>query len=128
MQRITWRDNEFKNVLIPTYTEENINIIESELFRANMFYLVEDPLLVVGDKARGKDLMSLYFFDAIDAQSKREPWKDIKNNFIFEGFFNKYHTPQYDLQRIQKTVVMPIVMATTIFSLILSIIVFTVEY
>lgn len=127
VQRLTWRDNEFKNVLIPNYTEDNINSIESELFRVNMFYLVDDPLLVVGDKARGKDLMGLYFFDAIDAQSKREPWKDIKDNYIFEGFVNKYQTPQYDLQRIHNTVVMPIVMATTIFSLILSVIVFTAE-
>ena len=127
VQRVTWRDNEFKNVLIPTYTGTNINTAESELFRVNMFYLVEDPLLVIGDKARGKDLMGLYFFDAIDAQLKREPWNDIRDNFIFEGFVKKYQTPQHDLRRIHNAAVMPILMAVTIFSLILSVIVFTAQ-
>lgn len=127
VQRLAWRDNGYKNVLIPEYSGDNIRTIESKLFSVNMFYLVEDPLFVTGDKTRGKDLMALYFNDAVDAQVKQQPWGLPKDNWIYEGFVREFDTAHYDLRRVNNTVVVPVVLATTIFSLILSILVFIGE-
>ncbi|MGB9090687.1 MAG: hypothetical protein WCC29_14040 [Pseudomonas farsensis] len=126
VQRMIWRDNEFKNTLIPTYAGSNINTTESELFRVNMFYLIDDPLTVVGDKARNKQLMNLYYFDAVDAQRQREPWR-VSDNFTFDDFTKNFQTPQHDVQRVYNTAVIPIVMASTILSLILSILIFAAQ-
>jgi hypothetical protein len=124
VQRMTWRDNNYKNLLIPAYTGDNIRTTESELFRVNMFYLVDDPILVIGERARGKDLMNIYFSDAVDAQAKLESDSKFRSRWTYKQFSAEYQTAHYDLRRISNTAVLPVVLATTMISLILSVMIF----
>lgn len=124
VQRMTWRDNNYKNLLIPAYTGENIRTKESQLFRVNMFYLVDDPLLVIGERARGKDLMSIYFADAVDAQAKWESDSKFRSRWHNKQFVDEYQTAHYDLRRISNSAVLPVFLATTMISLILSVMIF----
>lgn len=124
VQRITARDNNYKNTLIPAYAGDNANSIESMLFIVNMFYLVDDPIVVVGDRVRGQDLMKIYFADAVDNQAKYEDDIGFRNRWKFKEFFDEYQTPHYDLRRISNTVVLPVVLASTMIGLILSTMIF----
>lgn len=124
VQRITSLGNNYKNALVPSYAGDNARSVESELFIVNMFYLVDDPVLVIGNQVRGQDLMKVYFADAVDRQARNEPWVASKYQWKFSEFFKEYQTPHYDLRRISNAVVQPIVLAITMLGLLLSAMIF----
>lgn len=127
VQRFTYRDMTLKNALIPGYTGDSVNKIEPELFRVNVFYLMNDPLSVLPRSIARKDLLGAYFDEylAYERQANKEQY--IKINYSRSEFLRLYDTQDYDLKRINNAAVIPAVLAASIFSLIISAFVFVGE-
>lgn len=127
VQRMTYRDMTQKNTLIPGYTGDSVHDIEAELFRVNIFYLMNDPVTVLPRTIARKDLLGAYFDDFLAFERQANKHQYIKINFSRANFLRTYDTQDYDLKRINNTAVIPAVMAASIFSLIISAFVFVGE-
>jgi len=127
VQRLTYRDMRHKNALIPGYTGDSINSLESELFRVNVFYLMSDPLSVLPRRIDRKDLLGAYFDEYLAYERQVRIDNYVKINFSRPDFFRIYDTPDNDLKRINNAAVIPAVLAASIFSLMISAFVFVGE-
>lgn len=127
VQRLTSIDNNYKNTLIPGYSGKDIHSLEATLFRVNLFYLLADPRLIIGTSALPRNWLRAYFDEFVDYEKKRNEHRYIKASFSPDVFTKLYATPSHDLQRIHYAAVVPVVLATSIFSLMVSVIILVGE-
>lgn len=127
VQRLTWRDHNYRNNLIPEYRDENLMSVEANLFRVNMFYLVQDPKKLIGPKAENRDLLTAYFSDFKEFIEIRTSGHSIETTRSSTGLEKEYRSADYDLKRIHNAAVLPLVLAMASVSFILSCMIFVAE-
>lgn len=127
VQRLTWRDHNYRNNLIPEYRDDNLMSVEANLFRVNMFYLVQDPRKLIGPKAENRDLLVTYFSDYKEFMDIRKTGHSIETTRSSSGLEKEYRSADYDLQRIRNAAVLPLILAMASVSFILSCMILVAE-